>query len=218
MPYRYGDVEITWLGHDSFLITYDGKRIYIDPYKIDGKGEADIVLITHEHFDHLSIEDLEKIVSGATQIIAAEQCKGKLEEWGKGVRRYVKPGDRLSLDDVKVEAVPAYNLTKFKAPGVVFHPKDAGGVGYVVEVKGVRIYHAGDTDFIPEMRELKVDVALVPVSGTFVMTADEAARAVNTFKPKVAIPMHYGAIVGTEGDARKFKELAEVEVVILQKE
>lgn len=211
-------MEISWLGHASFLIKYDGKLIYIDPYKIRVKGKADVVFITHEHFDHLSHEDLRKVVEPETEIVAAESCASQLRGLSAGIIKLVKPGDELSVKDIKVKVVPAYNLTKFRAPGVVYHPKEAGGVGYVIEVKGVRIYHAGDTDFIPEMKGLDVDVALVPVSGTFVMTAEEAAEAVNTFKPRIAIPMHYGAIVGGEGDAERFKKLAEVEVVVLERE
>ncbi|RLG02733.1 MAG: MBL fold metallo-hydrolase, partial [Thaumarchaeota archaeon] len=135
-----------------------------------------------------------------------------------GIIKLVRPGDKVEVKGAKIEAVPAYNVNKFRSPGVVYHPKEEGSVGYVIELDGVRIYHAGDTDFIPEMRNLEVDVALIPVSGTFVMTAEEAAEAVNTFKPKVAIPMHYGAIVGDKSDAERFKKLAEVDVVILEKE
>ncbi len=218
MPYKYRDVEISWLGHDSFLIKYDGNLIYIDPYKIKPKGKADMVFVTHEHFDHLSLDDLRKIVKPETDIVAPEHCADKLRTLGMGIVKLVKPGDEFTLRGINVKAVPAYNVNKFRAPGEVYHPKKMEGVGYVLEVKGVKIYHAGDTDFIPEMKELEVDVALIPVSGTFVMTAEEAAEAVNTFKPKVAIPMHYGSIVGGRSDAERFRKLAEVEVVILERE
>jgi len=218
MPYEYEGLKISWLGHDSFLILHEDKRIYFDPYKIESKGEATHVFISHEHFDHLSLDDLKKIVGDRTNIIAAEPCSRSLRSLGRGILKYVRPGDEFEVDDVKVKVIPAYNITKFREPGVVYHPKNAGGVGYVVEVGGVKIYHAGDTDFIPEMKELRVDIALVPVSGTFVMTAEEAARAVNEFRPKLAIPMHYGAIIGSVKDAEEFREKAEVEVVILEKE
>ena len=218
MPYTYQSVEISWLGHAAFLLKHSGKLIYIDPYKIRSKGSADIILVTHEHFDHLSPDDLRKIVKHDTDIVAPRSCEGKLKGLGAGIIKLVKPGDKVMVKDVEVEAIPAYNLTKFRAPGIPYHPREAGGVGYILNLNGVRIYHAGDTDFIPEMRELKVDVALIPVSGTYVMTAEEAAEAVNTFKPKLAIPMHYGSIVGSRRDAERFKELAEVEVVILERE
>jgi L-ascorbate metabolism protein UlaG (beta-lactamase superfamily) len=130
----------------------------------------------------------------------------------------VKPGDKLKLGDVSIDVIPAYNLNKFREPGKVFHPKEDGKVGYIMGINGVRVYHAGDTDAIPEMKGLKPDVALLPVSGTYVMTADEAAQAVKMVEPKLAIPMHYGVIVGTEQDAQKFKQLSTVEVQILKPE
>jgi len=218
MGFKYNGVEIIWLGHAGFLITYQDKRFYVDPFKIKPKGAADAVLVTHDHFDHLSIEDIKKILKPETYLVAPEACREKLKLLGSGIVKIVKPGDVVEIDDARVEVVPAYNVNKFRAPGVVYHPKEEGFVGYVLEVGGVRIYHAGDTDFVQELRGLRVDIALVPVSGTFVMTAEEAAEAVNTFKPKVAIPMHYGTIVGSRDDAERFKKLAEVDVVILEKE
>ncbi|HDD66323.1 MAG TPA: MBL fold metallo-hydrolase [Nitrososphaeria archaeon] len=218
MGFKYNDVEIIWLGHAGFLITYQDKRFYVDPFKIRPKGAADAILVTHDHFDHLSLEDIKKILKPETYLVAPEACREKLKLLGSGIVKLVKPGDVVEIDGARVEAVPAYNVNKFRAPGVVYHPKEEGFVGYVLEVGGVRIYHAGDTDFVQELRGLKVDVALVPVSGTFVMTAEEAAEAVNAFKPRVAIPMHYGAIVGSRDDAERFKKLAEVDVVILEKE
>ncbi len=218
MPYVYGEVEISWLGHDSFYVKYSDKRIYFDPFKIKPKDKATHIFISHEHFDHLSIDDLRKITASDTNIIAAEPCRKQLSSLQTGLLKYVKPGDKLEISGVNVEVVPAYNINKFREPGVVYHPKTAGGVGYLVEVGGVRIYHTGDTDFIPEMKNLVVDIALIPVSGTFVMTAEEAAQAVNEFKPKIAIPMHYGAIVGSMKDVEEFKKKAKVEVVVLQKE
>jgi len=218
MPFKYGEVEVSWLGHAAFLVKHAGILYYFDPYGIEPKGAADVVLISHEHFDHLSVEDLRKIVRPETEIVAPEVCRGQLKDLKTVMIKFIRPGTVVEVKGGRVEAVPAYNINKFRAPGVVYHPKERGGVGYILEVGGVRIYHAGDTDFIPEMRSLRVDVALVPVSGTFVMTAEEAAQAVNTFRPKIAIPMHFGAIVGDRSDAERFRELAEVEVRILEKE
>ena len=218
MPYTFGEVEISWLGHAAFAVKYHEALYYFDPFKIKPKGLADVVLISHDHFDHLSLDDLKKIVKPETEIVASEACRDQLRSLGSGIIKLVKPGDSVEVKNGRVETIPAYNINKFRSPGEVYHPKEKNGVGIILEVGGVRIYHAGDTDFIPEMRDLKVDIAFVPVSGTFVMTPEEAAEAVNTFKPKVAIPMHYGAIVGSRSDAEKFKELAEVEVVILEKE
>ncbi|MCL7387573.1 MAG: MBL fold metallo-hydrolase [Thaumarchaeota archaeon] len=217
MPIEFGGIKISWLGHDAFRLKND-KTIYIDPYKIKGKEVADIILITHEHFDHLSVDDINKISSENSVIVAARPCANQLGRVKAKEIKYVKPGDELEIDGVKIRAVPAYNITKFREPGRPFHPKDAGGVGYIVNMKGISIYHVGDSDFIPEMKELKVDVLLVPVSGTYVMTAEEAASVANAIMPKLAIPMHYGAIVGSERDAELFKKLAKCEVKILSKE
>ncbi|MEM0440828.1 MAG: MBL fold metallo-hydrolase [Candidatus Caldarchaeum sp.] len=217
MTYRFQDVEVTWLGHDSFRIKRD-VVIYIDPYQIKGGPPADVVLVSHDHFDHLSIDDLKKIVTDKTVIVAAKHCESQLKKLGKGVLKLVSPGESVSVGNVKVDAVPAYNVNKFREPGKVFHPKEYGGVGFVLRIGNVSIYHAGDTDFIPEMKKLKVDIALLPVSGTYVMTAKEAVEAATTIKPKVAIPMHYGAIVGSEKDAEDFKRLYGGETVILKQE
>ena len=129
-----------------------------------------------------------------------------------------KPGDKIEVGDISIELVPAYNLNKFREPGKVFHPKEDGKAGFVIGMKGLRVYHAGDTDAVPEMKGLKPDIALLPVSGTYVMTPEEAAQAARMVEPKLAIPMHYGAIVGSEQDAHKFKQLVTCEVQILQQE
>jgi len=200
--------KISWLGHDGFRI--EGvKTVYIDPFKISGGPKADLILISHEHFDHCSPEDVAKIQQAGTIIITEKDSAKKL----KGDVRVLKPGESVTLDAVKVEAVPSYNTDKD------FHPKKNGWLGFIVEMEGVRIYHAGDADFIPEMKDLKVDIALLPVSGTYVMTSGQAVKAALAIKPKLAIPMHYGAIVGEEADAVQFKKALEgkVEVLILPK-
>jgi L-ascorbate metabolism protein UlaG (beta-lactamase superfamily) len=201
--------RLTWLGHDSYRVDGD-PVIYFDPYEIKASATADIIFISHEHFDHCSPGDVAKIQGDETVIVADPVSAKNL----KGDIKVMQPGDRLSVKGVEVEAVPAYNLNK------QFHPKDAGMLGFVVNIGGVRLYHAGDTDFIPEMKGIKTDVALLPVSGTYVMTADEAVEAALTIKPKVAIPMHYGAIVGDKNDAEHFRDqlAGRIEVVILEKE
>ena len=209
---------MSWLGHDGFRIQ-NGKVVYIDPFKIEAGGpKADIVLITHEHFDHCNVEDLKKIVTPATVIVAHSQSKDELAKLKVKEIKIVKPGDKIKVGDITIEAVPAYNVNKFREPGKVFHPKEDGKVGFVVTVKGVRIYHAGDTDHIPEMKNIHTDIALLPVSGTYVMTAQEAAEAAGTINPQIAIPMHYGAIVGSTKDAETFKKLVKCEVKLLEKE
>lgn len=200
--------KIHWLGHDSFRIEND-VIIYIDPWQVPPDSpKADIVLITHEHYDHCSPRDVARLQKPDTVIVTIPAAASKL----KGNIREVKPGDKVTVKGVDIEAVPAYNLDK------PFHPREAGHVGFIVTVGGKRIYHAGDTDFIPEMEDLEVDIALLPVSGTYVMTAEEAARAAEAIKPEVAIPMHYDAIVGSISDARRFEKLTSVKVTILPKE
>ncbi len=199
-----------WLGHDGFKVSSGGKTIYIDPYQLSStqhnKNDADIVLISHDHFDHLSLDDLEHVVGKKTSIIAAKECLNKLGCIDAFEIHGVSPGDKISIQGIAFEAVAAYNTNK------KFHPKTDGKVGFVFTVNEMRIYHAGDTDDIPEMSSLRPDVALVPVSGTYVMTAEEAARAVNErIKPKqLAIPMHYASIVGSEQDAKTFRQLVRV--------
>jgi L-ascorbate metabolism protein UlaG (beta-lactamase superfamily) len=216
--YEYHGVKISWLGHDCFWIK-NGKTVIIDPFKLRATSEkADILLITHEHFDHLSLDDIKKVINENTITVTIPAVKKELSGLKVKEVKVVKPGDKLKLGDVSIEVVPAYNLNKFREPGRVFHPKEDGKAGFIVGMKGVRVYHSGDTDAIPEMKGLKPDVALLPVSGTYVMTAEEAAQAAKMVEPKLAIPMHYGAIVGSEQDAQKFKQLATCEVQILKPE
>ncbi|AOY60518.1 MULTISPECIES: MBL fold metallo-hydrolase [Desulfococcus] len=201
--------KIKWLGHDGFEISSDDIRLVVDPYQIEDGEPADIILITHPHFDHCSVDDIEKIRTPATVFVTEAESARKLT----GDVRVVKPGDRLTVMGIDIEAVPAYNTNKD------FHPKKNKWLGFIITIDGVRIYHAGDTDLIPEMNDLSVDIALLPVSGTYVMTAAEAVEAAGKIKPKVAIPMHYDAIVGTRDDAAKFKAALSgvCEVVVLNK-
>ena len=200
--------NITWLGHDAFKIAAS-KLIYLDPFELAGELEpADVIFITHEHHDHCSPEDVAKIQREDTVVVAAENCRGMLE----GDVRYVKAGDTVAIGELSIEVIPAYNV------GKKFHPREAGGVGYVLTVDGTTIYHAGDSDPIPEMEGLEVDIAMLPVSGVYVATADEAVEAANKIRPKLVIPMHYGSIVGSRADAERFKELWSGDVVILEAE
>lgn len=209
---KYQDLEIKRLNHAAFKIKSEKLVIYFDPFEIDSDELANLVFITHEHFDYCSPNDLNKIINEGTIIVASLICQGELKNLKVKEIKYLKPFENFEIEKVKVRTIPAYNLNKFREPGKVFHPKEEPRVGYVLEIKGVRIYHAGDTDNIPEMRGLKgVDIALLPVSGTYVMTVEEAVEAVKVINPKLAIPMHYGAIVGTIKDAERFKELSPVQ-------
>jgi L-ascorbate metabolism protein UlaG (beta-lactamase superfamily) len=201
-------VEIHWLGHDAFRLVGE-KTVYIDPWKLPATAPlADLILITHDHYDHCSSEDVQKIRGVGTVVAAPSAAASKL----KAPVTVVKPGDKLTLNGVSIEVVPAYNINK------PFHPRKAGHVGYIVTLGGERIYHTGDSDLIPEMKGLQVDIALVPVSGTYVMDAEQAAQLVEQLRPRLAIPMHYGDIVGSEADAKRFQERCSVPVRILQSE
>jgi L-ascorbate metabolism protein UlaG (beta-lactamase superfamily) len=203
--WTYKGVEVHWLGHDSFVLK-GSRTLVIDPFKAKGDFKADILLISHEHSDHLSDDDIRRFTSPSTVIVAPKICEVPLRPYSSE-KKFVEPGSKLEIKGVLVEAIPAYNLNKFREPGKVFHPKADGRVGYVVTIDGVRFYHAGDSDSTPEMRALDVDVALLPVSGTYVMTAEEAAEAARAMKAKVVVPMHIESIVGTKADAERFKQL-----------
>jgi L-ascorbate metabolism protein UlaG (beta-lactamase superfamily) len=192
------------LGHDTFR--FDGPPIiYIDPWKLaPGGPPADLILVTHDHFDHCSKDDVKMISKPGTVLIANASSTAMLPG-----ARILHPGESTTVGEVVIEAVPAYNLNKFRSPGVPFHPKSAMHNGYIITVGGERLYHAGDTDHIPEMAGYRCDVALLPVSGTYVMTADEAAAAALDIKPRVAVPMHYGDIVGGAADVQRFQKLCE---------
>jgi L-ascorbate metabolism protein UlaG (beta-lactamase superfamily) len=207
---EHNGVKITWLGHDGFKIQDGTETLVVDPFQLKSPVKADYVLISHEHFDHCNQEDLRKVVRENTKIVASKDCKEELSKvTPKGEVKYVKPGDTAKLGSFEVRAVPAYNVNKFREPGRPFHPKADEKVGYVIKTKsGLTIYHTGDTDSIPEMSGLKPDIALLPVSGTYVMTVDEALEAAGRIKPKIVVPMHWGAIVGSEEDAKRFKQNA----------
>ena len=222
--YEQEGVQISWTGHDGFRIKGTSDQniqltVYIDPYQLDSKyhnqNDADIVLLTHDHFDHLSVDDLKQIINNNTSIISAVECVEKLNELKLKEIRGIKPGEKTKIKGLTIEAIPAYNTNK------KFHPKADGKIGFVLIMNERRIYHSGDTDLIPEMESVDPDIALVPVSGTYVMNAEEAAKAVNDLlRPKkLVIPMHYNAIVGTEEDAKKFKKLVSAcKVEILSKD
>lgn len=197
--------NVIWHGHACVQVK-GSRNLYVDPFQLKSTDSADMVLITHDHYDHLSSEDLEKIVTEETEIIVPKQYVHLLE----GKIHGIEMGQELVVQDVKVKAVPAYN------PGKQFHPKEKLNVGYIFQMDAVTYYHAGDSDFIPEMQSVQADVAFLPVGGTYTMNADEAAKATHAIQPKVAIPIHWGSIVGSKTDADRFKSLCNCPVQILE--
>jgi L-ascorbate metabolism protein UlaG (beta-lactamase superfamily) len=217
------NIEIRWLGHSGFLIK-NYKVIYIDPYNIKEDSEkADIILITHSHYDHCSIADIKKIIKNGTKIILTADCQSKMTRFDTPIdMQIVEPNQELSFGEIKISTLPSYNLDKS------FHPKGEGWVGYLIKMNGVLIFHAGDCDIIPEMQKLtgynqlnKKFIALLPIGGKFTMNVEEAAEAAKLIKPTIAIPMHYGSIIGNKEDAEEFVKLckeAGVDASILEKE
>jgi L-ascorbate metabolism protein UlaG (beta-lactamase superfamily) len=222
--FEYQGLKISWLGHDGFKIK-NAKTVYIDPFEIETDEKADILLITHEHFDHCRPSDIETVVSAKTTIITTPAVKRQLSRTEAKEIRTAKPGEKILIDNISIETVQSYNVNKFRSPGKVFHPKESEMLGFIVTMNGVRVYHAGDSDLIPQMEQLNVDIAFLPVSGIYVMTPEEAAEATKRIKPKIAIPMHYGSITEDDGsflgkpqDAERFKKLAACEVRILARD
>ncbi len=214
---KIDSVRIQWLGHSGFLLEGDGKKVYIDPFEISEEpafdDKADILLITHEHFDHCSPEDIRKVRRSDSTTLIPENCSLEF----RGDARRVAEGDNLAdgleIKGTRIEVVPAYNLNK------TYHPRGFG-VGYIVELGGIRIYHAGDCDFFPEMKSIKADIALLPIGGTYTMDEEEAASAAAVISPKIVIPMHYGRSGKKDGNPEKFKTLVhgknpDINVIIL---
>lgn len=202
--YQLNNLEITWLGHASFKIKIPPSEafgsemiVYLDPFQIKSNEKADLILCTHDHYDHRDEKSIRLLSKPETEILIGGAD--------------IKENEEREIKGLKIRAVPAYNLAK------PFHPRGKG-VGFVLEIEGKKIYHAGDTDRIPEMAELgEIDLALLPIGGTYTMDATEAAEAVKMIKPKKVIPMHYGTLSETPGQPEKFKELVGnlSEVIIL---
>lgn len=208
--------NIRWLGQAAIRITVEDKVIYIDPFKIKNEKKADFILITHEHGDHLSKDDISKIITGKTVLIAPASCKDALKDIQAKKTILLKPGEHCENSGIKIDAVPAYNIKKTK-----FHPKNNNWLGYVLTINDVKIYHAGDTERIPEMKTFECDIALLPLGQTYTMNSvEEAAEAALDVKAKIAIPIHYGMYEGKDEDAKTFSNLlaGKVSVIIKEKE
>lgn len=196
----YSDVKVEWLGHACFRISTKNKIIYFDPYILPKDlQKADIIFVTHEHFDHCATENIKKLIKEDGVVVVTKDCASKLTGLNLKI---IGPNEQFEVNDTKIETIPAYNVNKD------FHRKASNWVGYVVTVDGIRIYHAGDTDFVPEMRKLKnIDIALLPIGGTYTMDEKEAAEAANVIKPKIVIPMHFNTFNEIKKDPREFKKL-----------
>ena len=209
---------LEWLGHSSFRVRAGGPRgqvVYIDPYRVPEGPKADLILVTHGHYDHFSPRDVERLAHPGTWLVAPAAVVERLS----GRVLSAAPGESLApegLRGIEVTAVAAYNTSKRDGEGQAFHPREAGWVGYELNLRGERLYHCGDTDVIPKMDAVAgCDVALLAVSGTYVMTAAEAAEAARRIAPGLAVPMHWGDHIGTRADAEEFARLAPGEVRIM---
>ena len=208
--------NIEVLYHSSIRISKN-KVIYLDPFKIDKDyNDADIVFITHDHFDHYSEEDIDKVINENTTIIIPEELLTKILRKGinKNAVISVESNKEYMVQGIKFETIPAYNTNK------TFHPKENDWVGYIITLDGIRYYIAGDTDITEENRKVKCDVAFVPVGGTYTMDFKEAAQLINEIQPKIAVPIHYGSVVGTKQDATDFIKLLHPSIkgIILMKQ
>ena len=195
--------NIRVLTHSSIRIQSGDTVLYVDPYKVSGRPQdADYVFITHDHFDHFSPEDIEKVSCDKTVLVVPEKMRDKVLQEADETRGIipVKPDAPYDINGFAFETVPAYNRLK------PFHPKTAGWVGYIFCLDGKRIYVAGDTDATPDAKKVQCDVALVPVGGTYTMNASQAAELVNTIRPAAAIPTHYGSVAGSAADAESFRD------------
>ncbi len=208
--------NITVFKQNSIRITSGETVIYIDPFEMEAEPhDATFILITHDHYDHFDPASIAKVATDSTILVVPEKMAKKATEVSGVVARTltVRPGEKKEIDGLEFETLPAYNQLK------PFHPKSAGWVGYILHLEGKRIYIAGDTDATKEAKAVKCDIALIPVGGTYTMDAKQAAELVNTIRPEVAIPVHYGSVVGSPKDGEAFAALVKepVKVVLAMK-
>jgi L-ascorbate metabolism protein UlaG (beta-lactamase superfamily) len=207
--------SIQWFGQAAVKIMNCGKVIYIDPYRVKGNDQADLVLITHSHFDHFSPDDIKKIVAPHTWILCPPDVADEAQKFGAAKVIAVQPGFNDEWHGIEIKTVPMYNVTKNDK-----HPKSKNWVGYLLNLCHVWLYHTGDTERIPEMKSIKTDIIMLPLEQTYTMNSvDDAAAAVLDTGASIAIPIHYGLHEGSSADIEKFKELLKdkVEVIVLPK-
>ncbi len=200
--------------HSSIRIKDRKLTIYIDPYKMrEEPHDADFVLITHQHYDHFSPEDIRKVIKDSTILVSPESMVDDAKELAPDVKEIVtvKPGVYREISGLELETIPAYNTIK------PFHPRRAEWVGYIVRVDGKRIYIAGDTGATKEAKQVKCDIALVPIGGTYTMDTKRAADLINTIRPEYVIPTHYGSVVGRQTDGKTFAGLVKDPIKVVEK-
>jgi L-ascorbate metabolism protein UlaG (beta-lactamase superfamily) len=201
--------RFTWFKQSAYLWRGDGIAVYIDPWGVTTDDPADVVFITHAHFDHFSMEDIDRIRKDGTRLVAPADVAAELS----GDVTAVRPGDSIEVGGIKATAVPAYNVVEERLEA---HPRANDWVGYVLTLGDATYYHAGDTDNVPEAASVRADVAFLPIGGTYTMEVPDAAALAKAIQPKLAVPMHYGHVVGTPSDAERFlKEADPVSVQIL---
>jgi L-ascorbate metabolism protein UlaG (beta-lactamase superfamily) len=221
--YEYKGIKIHWLGHDAFWIEAKGKNIYLDPYKLNKSNlpQADIIISSHEHFDHCNPEAINQISSDETILIGPKVVLEIFEE-KVGAKKAIKelnPGDSFDIGGIGISAISAYNTHRFRDPETKtpFHPKESGHIGPILDVDGVSLYHAGDADKIPEMNGLNPTIAFVPISGTYVMDVDEAVEATKVINAEITIPMHIGRGIGQLSFIEEFKaKLPDFTIITLE--
>lgn len=205
-------VSVKWLGHASFMTEAAGKVIYIDPHEGEYAKKADLILVTHSHSDHCNTSKINEIRKDDTVVIAPADCSSKIG----GEVESLRPEEQTKAGGIIVKAVQAYNYKRFRSPGIPYHPRGLG-VGYLITAEGKTLYHAGDTDFIPEMRALKnVDLALLPSGGTYTMDNPEAAEAALAINPKMVVPMHRWDTDPTEFKIAVEAESQNIKVVVMK--
>jgi L-ascorbate metabolism protein UlaG (beta-lactamase superfamily) len=208
--------KIKWHGQAAVEINNNGQRIFIDPFQLGKTGTADLVLITHSHGDHLSPDDIQAVATESTKFVCPHDCTQKIREAGFSDITPVSPGDTVVTGGTRIIAVPMYNVVKTN-----YHPRENDWTGFIIDVDGVKVYHAGDTERIPEMKEIACDIAMLPLGQTYTMNSvEEAAAAALDTGAEIAIPIHFGLYEGTQEDALKFKELlaGKMKVIILDPE
>ncbi|MEE4255477.1 MAG: MBL fold metallo-hydrolase [Bacteroidales bacterium] len=205
--------KMTWYGQAAVKIDNDGQLIFIDPYQLTTDEKADLILITHSHGDHLSFPDIERIADEQTKFVCPYDCAEQLKEAGYKNVTPVSPHEKVDIDGTEIISVPMYNIVKTQ-----YHPKENNWTGFIINVGGTRIYHAGDTERIPEMKKVECDIVMLPLGQVYTMNSvEEAAEAAMDTGAEIAIPIHYGMYEGSAEDAKQFKQLLEdkIEVVIL---